>query len=101
MNAEMIDRALAGNPSVPRDILERLAGSGDVYTLRNLLGNPRSTADCCERRPPDSVLAIGMTFIPRTRRSRRWRHGCARRSAFVHAAFRRSSFAQLTPSGNE
>jgi hypothetical protein len=44
MSAEMIDRALAGNSSVPRDILERLAGSGDVYTLRNLLGNP--ALDC-------------------------------------------------------
>jgi len=44
INAETIERALAGNPSVPRDILERLAGSGDVYTLRNLLGNP--ALDC-------------------------------------------------------
>ena len=44
IDAGMIDRALAGNPSLPRDILDRIAGSSDVYTLRNLLGNP--ALDC-------------------------------------------------------
>jgi hypothetical protein len=39
-----IDRALAGNPSAPRDILDRIAGSGDVYDLRSLMGN--AALDC-------------------------------------------------------
>jgi hypothetical protein len=34
-----LDRALARNPSVPRDVLDRIADSGDVFTLRHLLGN--------------------------------------------------------------
>ena len=53
----MIDRALAGNPSVPRDILDRIAGSGDVYTLRNLLGNP--ALDCGLLRKAVATLGPG------------------------------------------
>jgi hypothetical protein len=40
----MLDRSFARNPSAPRDILERIAGSGDVYALQNLLGN--AALDC-------------------------------------------------------
>jgi len=40
----MLDRAFARNPSAPRDILERIAGSSDVYALQNLLGN--AALDC-------------------------------------------------------
>jgi hypothetical protein len=40
----LIDRALAGNPSAPRDVLDKIAGSGDVYMLRSLLGN--AALDC-------------------------------------------------------
>lgn len=57
MDAAMIDRALAGNPSVPRDILDRIAGSGDVYTLRNLLGNP--ALDCGLLRKAVATLGPG------------------------------------------
>ena len=57
MNAEMIDRALAGNPSVPRDILDKVAGSGDLYTLRNLLGNP--ALDCALLRKAVARLGPG------------------------------------------
>ncbi len=57
INAETIERALARNPSVPRDILERLAGSGDVYTLRNLLGNP--ALDCGLLRKANATLGPG------------------------------------------
>jgi len=39
-----LDDALAGNPSVPRDILDRIAGSGNAIALRRLLGNP--ALDC-------------------------------------------------------
>jgi hypothetical protein len=39
-----LDAALARNPSVPRDILERIASSGDVFALRHLLGN--AALDC-------------------------------------------------------
>ena len=44
IDVKMLDQSLARNPSVPRDILDRISGSGDVYTLRNLLGNP--ALDC-------------------------------------------------------
>jgi hypothetical protein len=39
-----LDGALARNPSVPRDILDRIAGSGDVFALRHLLAN--AALDC-------------------------------------------------------
>lgn len=39
-----LDAALARNPSAPREILDRIAGSGDVFALRNLLGN--AALDC-------------------------------------------------------
>jgi hypothetical protein len=39
-----LDGDLARNPSVPRDILDRIAGSGDVFALRQLLGN--AALDC-------------------------------------------------------
>lgn len=39
-----LDGALARNPSSPRDVLEKIAGSGDVAALRNLLENP--ALDC-------------------------------------------------------
>lgn len=54
----MLERALAHNPSAPRDLLERIAGSGDVDALRNLLRNP--ALDCAllrkatERLGPDA-----------------------------------------------
>jgi hypothetical protein len=57
MSSEMIDRALAQNPSAPRDILDRLAGRGDVYTLRYLLGNP--ALDCGLLRKAAPRLAPG------------------------------------------
>lgn len=39
-----LDRSLARNPSVPRDILDEIANAGDRYALRNLLGN--AALDC-------------------------------------------------------
>jgi hypothetical protein len=57
IDAGMIERALAGNPSVPPDILDRVAGSGDVYTVRNLLGNP--ALDCALLRKAVARLGPG------------------------------------------
>ena len=39
-----LDVALARNPSAPRDVLDKIAGSGDVYALRSLLSN--AALDC-------------------------------------------------------
>jgi hypothetical protein len=50
-----LDAALARNPSVPRDILDRIAHSGDVPALRNLLGNP--ALDCDLLRKAEARLA--------------------------------------------
>jgi hypothetical protein len=44
LEAKTMDRALASNPSLPRDILDRISGEGDAYALRNLLSNP--ALDC-------------------------------------------------------
>jgi hypothetical protein len=39
-----LDRWFADNPSAPRDVLDRIASSGDVYMLRSLLAN--AALDC-------------------------------------------------------
>ena len=57
MNAEMIDRTMAANPSAPRDVLDKVAGSNDVYALRNLLGNP--ALDCALLRKAEARLGPG------------------------------------------
>jgi hypothetical protein len=49
MDPQLLDRTLARNPSVPRDMLNRIAGSSDVYALRNLLGNPALDCDLLRR----------------------------------------------------
>jgi hypothetical protein len=41
---QAFDRDFASNPSAPRDILERVARSHDIYALRNLLRN--TALDC-------------------------------------------------------
>ena len=50
-----LDSAFARNPSVPGDILDRIAHSGDVPALRHLLGNP--ALDCDRLRKADARLA--------------------------------------------
>jgi hypothetical protein len=45
---------LARNASTPRDILDRIAGSGDVYALRELLKHP--SLDCALLRKADASL---------------------------------------------
>jgi hypothetical protein len=39
-----LDRSFAGNPSAPRDVLDRVADAGDVHMLRSLLAN--TALDC-------------------------------------------------------